>query len=351
MLICTYEDRAANLVGIKLLALSLRRHSPTAQLQITCPVADDAFGDWCDRQSNVTLLDGSALRHDGWDVKPALLSNALDAGEKEAFWVDADILVTGDIRPLLTGLAENVLAGAEDHPWARHAGGTVRTEGWSMAVGRSLPNTFNTCVMRVTAMHRPLLAAWSELTAHPDYRAARQRPITTRPAHLRGGQDLLTALLGSERFADVPIHWVRCGPDIVHCAAAAGHTVGQRLRHAVTGLPPLVHAMARKPWALDRTPLYERLYLETSAYVAVAHGYRDELDEAELAWTAPQTRIGRLMTASCLGSASLRGLPLAMGESIVRAHRRRQERAGRTTAPNAPVRHIDRASNGMRRAA
>ncbi|MCG8400325.1 MAG: nucleotide-diphospho-sugar transferase, partial [Firmicutes bacterium] len=80
MRLCTYEDRAENLIGIKLLARSLARHTPQAHLQITCPVADEAFTTWCGKQQNITLLNRAAPTHNGWDVKPALLQGLLDDG-------------------------------------------------------------------------------------------------------------------------------------------------------------------------------------------------------------------------------------------------------------------------------
>jgi len=95
-----------------------------------------------------------APRQRGWEVKPSLLLSMLDQ-YPEAFWLDSDIVLNGPIGHLLTGDADDVLVATEETAYGQAQGGTHRTVAWGLPVGRSLPVTVNTGVMRVTRRHVP----------------------------------------------------------------------------------------------------------------------------------------------------------------------------------------------------
>src|SRR3712207_4014819 len=113
-----------------------------------------------------------------------------------------------------------------------------------MVPGRRLPATANTSVLRVTPHHTGLLEEWRSLLRSTEYQSAQLRPWDERPTHLMGDQDVLTALLSSADFADVPVRMLRRDVDIAHCFGSAGYLPLQRVRAVVRGqrLPPLVHA-------------------------------------------------------------------------------------------------------------
>ena len=49
----------------------------------------------------------------GWNVKPQAIMRLLDAGFDEVIWIDSDMFVTRDIRPLLDALDEAVFVATE----------------------------------------------------------------------------------------------------------------------------------------------------------------------------------------------------------------------------------------------
>lgn len=319
MLICTYEDRAINLVGLKLLVLSLQEHCPGQPMYIKCPIATPALTQWIGQFAHITLDRENDLAVTGYNVKPTLLKRCLNLGYDRVTWMDADILVHADFKPLIDGLDDDTFVAAQESHWARHQGSAYRTQSWSLTHQRPLPGTINTCFMRVTEHHHSLLDHWHRLLTHEAYQEAQRKPAHLRPVHLMNDQDPLTALLGSQHFADLPVHLIQRGTQIIHHAAAAGYTVQERLHNALHGLPPLVHAMARKPWFPSTG--YDRIHLQLSTYTHLAQRYREQLDE-EAPWmdvTAPLARLADYMTRS---HPSLRALPLAVGETLVRRMRR-----------------------------
>jgi hypothetical protein len=156
-----------------------------------------------------------------------------------------------------------------------------------MKPGRWLPYVINSGFVRVTQAHRALLEAWRDLLRHPAYLRAQKRHLYKRPVHMLGDQDVLTALVASEQFSQIPLMYLRRGRDIVQSVGPAGFALGERLRGLGRDLAPLVHCAGTKPWDLPSVPAqheslklrYERAYLETSPYVWAARAYRDQLEE------------------------------------------------------------------------
>lgn len=325
MILCTYEDRPTDLTALKLLVLSLARHCPDLRIQVTCPVATPAFTAWMARQPNADLFHRPSLRGRGFNVKPLLLLEAL-AHDPEATWIDADIIVRSDFRALWPDLPPRAVGATQEFYWGAHQGGTQRTAAWGLDVGRVLPCTVNSCVVRVTHEHRTLLRRWIELLHSPAYRAAQQQPWTRRPVHLLGDQEVLTALLGSREFADVPIRLLRRGAEIVQNGGAAGYTVAERLANVLSGrgLPPLIHAQGRKPW--NPAPWHERMHLQLSPYTAEARAYRELLDE-DVGWMDVATLPGRVCRLLTGGEPSLQALPMALVDGWARRVKRALRRS------------------------
>jgi hypothetical protein len=329
VLICTHEDRPASLVGLKLLLLSLERHCPEIRVMVSCPEPDPRFEAWLRERQSVRLHVDTTLKGEGWNVKPRLLLHFLNAGYDEVVWIDADIVLARDFRPLLQGLSRYHLVVTEEQYWGLYQGGTTRTELWGLRPGRRLPSTINSGFVRATRTHRALLDAWQRLLAHPAYRRVQQRDTYERPIHMIGDQDVLTALIGSARFADVPLAYLTRGADIIQCVGPAGYTVQERLRNLRRGLPPLIHCAGPKPWTVspksslldDPKGYYDRVYLELNTYAWVARQYREALDE-DIVGLDVRTRAARFFRALAFDHPTLQGLPLALFHTLARRAKR-----------------------------
>ncbi|HOJ53105.1 MAG: nucleotide-diphospho-sugar transferase [Phycisphaerae bacterium] len=319
-----YEDRPRAMIGLKLLLASLTRHHPEACVQLFCPCADAAFERWIARRGRIELQRRPWARC-GWSIKPIVLLDVLETGCPDVTWIDSDIIVTGKLTGLLHRDDPQAMVVLEETPWAPVPGGTYRTRCWGLPVGRSLPFTVNSGFIRVTPAHRELLVGWRELMQRPDYLQAQSIPYPRRPLHLRSDQDALEALLGSERFGGVRLHYLRCGVDVVQAIGPSGYAVGHRISSLVNGLPPLIHALGVKPWSLSvdqglRARLlgwYEQVHQELSVYVHVARDYRDELEE-DCPWMDVRTTAGRLCRALTGQHPALQGLPQAVVDTTAR---------------------------------
>src|SRR5262249_55224798 len=131
-----------------------------------------------------------------------------------------------------------------------HQGTAPRTHGWGLPVGRSFPVTLNSCVLRVTRAHLPLLRRWRELLDDPEYQAAQRRPFEQRALHHLSDQDVLNALVGSKEFDEFELRYLRGGVDMLHCGGSAGYSLRLRARGLLRHTPPFLHAIAGKPWVV-----------------------------------------------------------------------------------------------------
>lgn len=312
MIVCTYEDRDEVLVGLKLLVLSLARHCHDVEVHAFAPAFGGRFGTWAARQPMLRLFPSHRAWLAGWNVKPAVLLNRLDAGFNEVVWLDSDMVLTRDFRPAWGAVTCDVCVVAEESAW--RSGGdssALRTRSFGFEVGRVFPRAINSGALRVTPAHRPLLVRWGELLAHPEHRKAQAMPIAERPLHRKGDQDVLAALLGSTTFATVPVRALRPPRDILHTGWGVyeSYPIRDRLTHVIAGLPPLVHAFGQpKPWSAASAARHSA---GLSPYCAAAARYDADLDEPA-PWLRPGTAWGRLAHTLALGSPSLRDLPATL---------------------------------------
>jgi Nucleotide-diphospho-sugar transferase len=310
MIICAYEDRPSDWVGLKLLVLSVAQQCPGVSIHLFCPTATAEFQDWLQQYPQVHLRSLPTLKGQGWNVKPDLLLSLLNEGHQDVIWIDSDIIVNRDFRSLLATVTSDTLVVAQEHRWETHNSAEF-TQGWGLPFGRELGGVICSCFLRVTPAHQPLLQAWKQCLAHPQYLQA--QVTWPRPVHMIGDQDVLTALLGSSQFAGIPIHWLRRGRDIAQCFRECGYTVGERLTN-LFGLPALVHAQGPKPWR----NAHEETFLELAPYSAVAQRYRSQLDE-DTTWITVHSQLGKVYNRLTFGHPSLRGLPFALWAEIKRA--------------------------------
>lgn len=334
-IVCIHEDRPSCIPGAKLTALSMRDHYPQLEVVISCPDPEPAFAAWIERQPGIRLLHTPELTNCGFNIKARLLLRQLDEGYDNVLWVDSDIVA---IRPLATRLdahAPDVFVATEETYWGQQQGGTKRTTDWGLTPGREMPATVNSGILRVTEQHRGLLNAWQQMLAHPTYRAVQKMPWYERPLHMITDQEVLTGLLGSKQFADVPLMLLQRGRDIAQCFGPSGFTPLERLRCMTAELPAFVHAMGPKPW--DRSALlsvngeepamlklrryYENVALELSPYLALAPRYREALG-ADAGWMERRSFVARLGSTLTGNHPVLQGMPLAVFDSTVRLLRR-----------------------------
>ncbi len=312
-MIVSYEDRPSHFIGMKLLALSLKDSCGDPGLEVTVPGADARLKQWFEA-NHISLKSDGPVGRSGYDVKPTLLRRALATGADEAIWLDGDIIVTADPRGLWKNATPETIVVAEEFLGAPAQGGTLRTRDWGLPVGRALPNTTNSCIVRVTSAHLDLLHAWEKLLEADEYRAAQAKPWYERPRHLAGDQDALCALLGSKQFASIPIRWVRRGTEVAHCFGPHGYVLHQRVWNLVAGVTPvLIHGQGAKPW--DFSGRKKPLYLELSPYALAAERYQDRVAE-DMSWVVPHGSLAKNLRRMFKDHLTAAGLVPALAHEI-----------------------------------
>ncbi|GGB35377.1 hypothetical protein GCM10011380_25980 [Sphingomonas metalli] len=271
---------------------------------------------------NVAVRDTRSFNGSGWSVKPEVLLRTLGEAEK-ALWLDTDVIVSGDLERLIASWPRDAIVVGEEFRYRQPGGCSSRARAWGLTVARELDWMTNSGSLRVTQAHRTLLEAWRAMMADPRFKTAQEQPIARRETHLVGDQDVLAALLVSERFHDVPVHYIRNGPDMVqHCGANGFHVI-DRLRTMFAPPPAFVHMLGRyKPWLFTKVPersqqrvdYFNMVCFELSPFHAAAQPYARALGDPP--WLARRTALARFLHAASLGNVPLRGLPLALAAWI-----------------------------------
>jgi hypothetical protein len=117
------------------------------------PFANEAFRRWLSAYPQVQLQADGLRDGYGWNVKPQAIMQLLDAGFDEVIWIDSDVFVTRDIRPLFRPLDEAVFVATEAScalDRNDHDGAGRRAQLWQLSVGRVLPwASLNSGILRV----------------------------------------------------------------------------------------------------------------------------------------------------------------------------------------------------------
>lgn len=312
-LVIIYEDRLSDLVGVKLLLESLARFEPSWRIRLIVPT--DVQTEFHSFNANVAV-DRRKRHSTGWNVKPAVLIEALSENDHPVLWLDSDLLLSAPIHGLLEKFDSAHLVAAEEPLGVRNPGSQLRTLAWDLGSGRHIERGLNSCVLRVSRAHLPLLVAWAALLADPVYLQAQGRPWNERPPWLMGDQDPLAALLGSNLFASIPLGLLSQGNDIAQCFNEDGFSVAARLAHAFRPLPPIIHAQgAVKPWHV-RSP--RSVHLELSPYRWAAQPFASVLPPADRDWLNLSSPVAKLLNTFALGDAALAGLAPALWRTLVR---------------------------------
>ena len=335
---CVRDDRRSHLAALQLSVASILRHAPGSSVVASVPALSADERAWFARRPGVEVLEDEQFSGAGWNVKPELLLRRLERFEDVVWW-DSDVLAAADPTDLLEPRRPGALVVAEDTWWAELPGGSDRTRAWGLPVGRVLPFSVNSGILRVDRSHRPLLEHWRELLDRPDYRHAQSLGGHARPLHMLGDQEVLSALLGSTAHAGIPVQPVPRGTGIAQCWGPAGFTPAERVRVLRGGGPVLVHSIVTKPWryagpdgfaplrlGLRRTPyrqFWAAIHAEMSPYTVVARDLRDELAERP-PWLWSRSRTGRLLDRLPGNRLAAPGLPLAVVDAGMRHVERRR---------------------------
>lgn len=320
MIACIAEDRASCEVGVKLVLLSLARYCPDLAIELFYPPANSCFMAWLKEFPNVNLNKELTENSSGFNIKPQLILTLLDRGHKDVIWIDSDIVVTQNITNLFCGLDISTFGLTEEALGGRHNDyGGERARRWGFEVGRNLPFAVNTGVLRATDAHRALLECWRGLLSSDAYLQAQRCDWRIRPWHMLTDQDVLTAVLSSGDFSEIPIKALVRGSDIIQFFGPRGYTVAERITNIINGGPTFVHSQGAKPWnyAWERVPLYDlkqylrAVYLDLSPYTLAARKYRKNLSN-NTDWMNSHFLLAKILRVFGVWYPPLVGLPLAL---------------------------------------
>jgi hypothetical protein len=334
--ICVNEDREAWEPSLRVLLTSLSLYCPGMGISLFYPFANQAFRRWLGAYPQVQLQ-ATGLRNDyGWNVKPQAIMRLLDAGFDEVIWIDSDMFVTRDIRPLFNGLDEAVLVATEatcSLDRSDHDGAGLRAQLWQFPVGRVLPwASLNSAVLRVTRRHYPLMKRWWELLQSDAYQRCQQKEWRKRPIHMQGDQDVLTALLTSTEFAHIPLKTLRRSKHIVQFDGVWGYTTAERLRNLLGDGPTFIHSMGSKPWVArwelegphHRREYLKMVYLDLSPYTLSSAKVKRDLG-CDTNWMRAHYKLSSILRFLAMRHPALTGLPIAVFFDIARLIKRVHE--------------------------
>lgn len=323
--VCIAEDRQVCEPALKLLLLSLTRHASAAPINLFYPRAEQGFLTWLQRCPQVSLQRHRLKNGFGWNVKPQALMHLIDDGYDEVIWIDSDVIVNRNLLPIFARVSDDTLVATEDALGAdRDDSNALRARLWGFPVGRTFPFGLNSGVLRVTKSHYSLVQRWWELLQSSIYQDSQREEWQQRPTHMLGDQDVLTALLTSREFSQIPVHILRRGKDILQFNGVYGYTVGERMRNFLARRPTFIHSFAGKPWSerwsepsASLKDYVKRVYLDLSPYTLSAMHFRQELD-CDARWMKPHYMLSRILRVVGMGIPELVGFPIAVLMDFVR---------------------------------
>lgn len=325
--ICIAEDRRSCEPGLRILIASLAATNPLVDICVFAPDPGAGFVRWLSAFPRVRLnpCGGIAGEWLGYNVKPAAIRTLLQHGHDDVLWIDSDIVVLGDLAPCFAGLAADTVIATEEALCINHDDpDALRTRLWGLPVGRVLPFTLNTGVLRLTTAHVALIDRWLELLGSQTYRSGQARAWHERDPHILGDQEVFTALMASAEFARLPLKPLFRGRHIIQYFGMSGYTVAERLGNLLR--PPLfVHSQGSKPWWRPRRSAGARdrllgLYQQLSPYILSARRHARALEDRS--WLYPQSRLAAVLALSGVNRMQLVGLPIAAFADVARLAKR-----------------------------
>lgn len=313
--VCSYEDRPQAMDSLILMGESLCRADAHVSLHLTVPDAPPAVRAWAERRPEVVLRAKRPEGVSGWNIKPWLLLQELDAGNPQVLWLDDDIIITRPVSAMLDEFPRESLIAAEE--WTDSA--VPVSHFWNLPSARAIP-VFNNCFIRVTQVHRTLLERWHQMLHDPRYLDAQALPFERRPVPLRHDGWPLIALLESAEFCQVRFDCIRRGRHIAQCAGSSGYRPHHRVLDLFRGLPPLIHGIGRKPWEIQPDSSHLQHFLldlatDVSPYVLAGRRVAKDLG-MNPPWLEVRTSPGRMLRGMTNSHPSMAGLPLAILHAV-----------------------------------
>ncbi len=321
--VCSYEDRAIGMDSLMLMGESLCSRDKAVSLHLTVPDAPAKVREWAASRPEVELSTEKLPGLSGWNIKPSLLLQELDAGWREPLWLDSDMIVSQPISKVVLRYSREALLLAQE--WV-DAPPLAIAEGWGLRSKRPI-SVVNNCFVRVTQAHRPMMERWREMLHDPRYRAAQALPYDQRPKHFLHDGWPLIALLESEEFADVEYDYIRRNGEIAQCAGSSGYRPAHRILDVFRGLPALIHGLGRKPWEPTTGSGIQRMLFDlatdVSPYVLASRRVAEKFGMMP-EWTEARTVPGKVLRGVTGGHPGMAGLPLAIVHSLeIRVQRMR----------------------------
>jgi hypothetical protein len=284
---CTFENRKSAFVAVKLLALSLERHCRDFTLFLGMTETDPDLSEWLGKNAPHVVLvqlnpftQGSSLKH----IKPLLILTLFDRGVTDVTWLDTDLLVLRDLEPLLAKLSDDTVLVAQEERSRGFEFNPTLQEHYGLKPLRPLKYHVNSCVIRVSVQHRPLMEKFLECLLDPLFVEQQSKPSAEKLPAFSFEQEVLQMLLssGNTRWIPAfPVQFVRKGTEIIQELGVTTYKLRNRLRNGL-GLrrPWMVHVPGSKPWSQDARARRRRA---ASVYSAFAETYKDQIQE-DMSW-------------------------------------------------------------------
>jgi hypothetical protein len=324
--ICIVEDRERCEPSVRLLLTSLVKHCPESVVNLFYRGAKDKFLDWASKWPQVHVHADRLESGHGWNIKPQAILHLMDEGFDEVIWIDSDVIVARDFTPLFARLGGDTFVATEDGLGREHSDlNSFRARLWGFPVGRALPFGLNSGVLRVTRQHLSLIKRWWDLLQSGAYKESQKREWTQRPIHMLGDQDVLTALLTSQEFSEIPLFLLRRGQHILQFNGVYGYTSAERLMNLLGRGPFFIHSFAGKPWSdrwsvsltADPREYIKKVYLDLSPYTLLARQFKGDI-ACDTEWMEAHYVPSRILRALGMGSPALAGLPIAAFMDLAR---------------------------------
>jgi hypothetical protein len=117
LVVCIAEDRQSCEPALRILVASLAAQCPGLNAYLFCPNASADFVHWIARFAHDRLdtqpLDGPWTKY---DIKPLALLKMLRRGFTDVVWIDSDIVLSADFRPIFRDLSPETVAVSEEAP-------------------------------------------------------------------------------------------------------------------------------------------------------------------------------------------------------------------------------------------
>jgi len=314
--VCSYEDRAIGMDSLILMGESLCSVDKAVSLHLTVPDAPAKVREWAASRPEVELSTESLPGLSGWNIKPSLLLQELDAGWEAPLWLDSDMIVSQPISKVVQRYSREALILAEE--WTDAAPLAIAA-GWGLKSKRPI-SVVNNCFVRVTQAHRSMMERWREMLQDPRYRAAQALPYDRRPKHFLHDGWPLIALLECEEFGEVEYDYIKRNGEIAQCAGSSGYRPMHRVLDLFRGLPALIHGLGRKPWepvaaGSGMQQLLFELATDVSPYVLASRRVARKLG-MKPSWVEARTLPGKVLRGLTGGHPGMAGLPLAVVHSM-----------------------------------